>query len=373
MSYKSIHIAVLNYNGKALLKECLPSVVKSAKKYPGKCKITVIDNKSTDNSVSFLKKAFKNRVNIYIAGENRILVSYNEFIKNIKEEITIILNNDIKTKDDFLLPLMKYFEDKNTFFVSPKHLGFNGRDYQGGKNKITEKLGYFSIGPFYRNYKKDIDISSPNLFTANGAFRTKIFNRLGGFDPLYLPGGMEDMDLCYRSLKAGYKGYYEPGSIIYHKGSATFKKEFKKSTWKINNYRNSFLFTWKNLRGLPLFRHLLFLPLMLAVFVLTLRFYHIAGFFAAIGRINNIKKSKTKNIVSDSKVIKNANKNYALPVFSENNMQKAISIVIPSYNRIKELKSLLLSLFKQKYDRKKTEIIIVDDGSTDSTQNQIKT
>jgi glycosyltransferase involved in cell wall biosynthesis len=49
-----------------------------------------------------------------------------------------------------------------------------------------------------------------------------------------------------------------------------------------------------------------------------------------------------------------------------------ISIIIPSYNRLDELEELFPTLEKQTLDRKKFEIIIVDDGSTDGTENFVK-
>ena len=190
-------------------------------------KVKILFSASECERLYAIESAPLKRVTFKVGDEVRSQEGTRFTVKTVKEELTVILNNDIKTEKDFLLPLVKYFDDKDTFFVSPKHLSFDGKNYQGGKNKIIEKLGYFSVSPFYKNYKKDIDISSPDLFTANGAFRTKVFNSLKGFDSLYLPGGMEDADLCYRALKAGYKGYYEPESVIYHKGSATFKKVFK--------------------------------------------------------------------------------------------------------------------------------------------------
>ena len=47
-----------------------------------------------------------------------------------------------------------------------------------------------------------------------------------------------------------------------------------------------------------------------------------------------------------------------------------ISIVIPTYNRKKQLKYLLNNLIKQKQFIE--EIIVVDDGSTDGTFDEIK-
>ena len=47
-------------------------------------------------------------------------------------------------------------------------------------------------------------------------------------------------------------------------------------------------------------------------------------------------------------------------------MQKLLTVVIPAYNTENYLEQCLNSLLQTKY-RKETEIIVVDDGSTDST------
>ncbi len=44
------HILVLNYNGRGLLEECLPSILAAAERSPVPCRVTVVDNSSTDGS-----------------------------------------------------------------------------------------------------------------------------------------------------------------------------------------------------------------------------------------------------------------------------------------------------------------------------------
>lgn len=369
MKWKSVRIALLNYNGEALLAECLPSVIKAAENYPGTCAVTVIDNKSADNSVAMLKKRFK-KVSVWQAPENLVLVSYNGFIKTVKEEIIVILNNDMKLAPGFLAPLVPYFEKKGTFFVSPKHMSFDGKEYQGGKNKFTDRLGFLSAGPVYRGCEKDAGSSSPNLFTGNGAFDVKIFRKLGGFDPLYLPGGMEDTDLCYRAWKAGYRGYYEPKSVLYHKGSASFKKLFSNSARLTNNYRNSFLFSFKNLDLSEKIPRIILSPLTLLALLLTGRIWHILGFFAALKKLPLIKKTAHGGL-SFSAIKRAVNAERSLP-YSASAPSKELSIVVPVYNRKNELLLMLDSLLKQEYDRKKVEIIVSDDGSTDGTGEAVR-
>lgn len=51
---------------------------------------------------------------------------------------------------------------------------------------------------------------------------------------------------------------------------------------------------------------------------------------------------------------------------------KEVSIIIPSYNRKDKLRRCLKSLLNQTYSKRKYEIIIIDDGSTDGTEKAIK-
>ena len=48
------------------------------------------------------------------------------------------------------------------------------------------------------------------------------FLELGGYDPIYFPGRIEDLDLGFRGWMAGYRGYYVPESVAYHWGFGTF-------------------------------------------------------------------------------------------------------------------------------------------------------
>ena len=49
------------------------------------------------------------------------------------------------------------------------------------------------------------------------------FLALGGYDPIYFPGRIEDLDLGFRGWMAGYRGYYVPESVAFHQGFGTFE------------------------------------------------------------------------------------------------------------------------------------------------------
>ncbi len=68
-----IDIIILNYNGAAILPQCLPSIVEAAKRSPLPCQVIVLDNKSTDNSLEYIKKHFP-RLRSSLRRNNRVSV-----------------------------------------------------------------------------------------------------------------------------------------------------------------------------------------------------------------------------------------------------------------------------------------------------------
>ena len=50
---KRVHVLVLNYNGKAMMDECVPTLIAAVKKAKNPSRLTIIDNCSTDGSVAY--------------------------------------------------------------------------------------------------------------------------------------------------------------------------------------------------------------------------------------------------------------------------------------------------------------------------------
>jgi GT2 family glycosyltransferase len=78
-----------------------------------------------------------------------------------------------------------------------------------------------------------------------------------------VPSRIEDLDLGFRSWMAGWKGYYVPDSIAYHRGFASFGPAFGRAGCDRLAARNTLLFAWKNLSGRRLRHHLGWLPIRL--------------------------------------------------------------------------------------------------------------
>jgi GT2 family glycosyltransferase len=278
-------VVILNYNGKEMLLKCLPSVVEAARFAKTPTSVTVLDNGSADASEEYVRRNFP-EIEWYQAPENLVLCSYNAYLAQIIEPVAILLNNDIRVEKNFIDSLIEKFEeDPATFLVAPRVMSFDGRSIEAVDTRAGIRYGMFWADARYPGHESRTMLPSNTFASGFGAFSTQKFNALGGYDPRYLPGIMEDADLCLRAARAGYHLYYEPRSVVYHMGQASFKKAFSELKRETLAYRNTFLFMWKHYSGMRFWaEHLLFLPLRMLWMILRGRFGFVLGFWGALQR-----------------------------------------------------------------------------------------
>jgi N-acetylglucosaminyl-diphospho-decaprenol L-rhamnosyltransferase len=295
----SANIVILNYNGEALLRQFLPAVVSAAKESRYTCAVTVLDNCSRDGSEAYVKSEHPD-VRWIAAPENKVLISYNAAAEMLTEDILILLNNDIRPEPGFVDPLVRVFEQKKDAFFAASH---------GDCPLAKSRWGILSAEIEYPGYDKVIDIEGVSFSAGIGAFDRKKFLEIGGYDELYLPGRYEDVDLCYRGWKRGWKGYYVPQSRKYHVGGASFDKAFNWKATQAMVFRNSVLFMIKNVTDPILFSKFLFM-LILRLFSAALlgKWFIWTGFWGAIGRLPQALSARRRALkqfkVSDREVLK---------------------------------------------------------------------
>ena len=280
----SIHILVLNYNGLALLQECLPSVLAASHQSPIPCAVSVIDNASQDASRNWLRQALP-EVGWIPRSENTILFAYNEVIPNISEDLVLLLNNDIKVELGFIAPLIEALRARpDAFAASPRHVDFSGV-YNGGMNRCGRRLSLAWAGPAYPGADLEGKRASETLFTGNGLFRRDKFLVLNGFDKLFSPMGWEDADLCTRAWAMNWPTLYVPQSLIYHKSSASISKAFSQHSRRALGFRNATLWLAHNAPPRELLIALALLPVTLLACLFTGRFAQIEGLLRSIARL----------------------------------------------------------------------------------------
>ncbi|MBT3514448.1 MAG: glycosyltransferase family 2 protein [Nitrospina sp.] len=278
-----VTLIITNWNGSGLLRECLPTVLEAVKFDSHHLyEVMVIDDCSTDNSLKVLADEFP-EIRTEKTPHNLGFQEANNYAVILADsKIVMPMNNDIKLDPKALYHLIQYFDNKDIFAVSGKIFAFDQTTFLYGN-----RGGYFLKGHFHL-YEKPPEDDSQTLFACGGAFmvnRQKYID-LGGFDSLYHPLYYEEIDLSYRALKRGWKVYYEPQSIAYHKVQATISQQEKQHQISLISARNNYLFIWKNILDRSMtFAFLFYIPLFLLRDLFRLKFRFLLAFYMALKRL----------------------------------------------------------------------------------------
>ena len=246
-----IAIVILNYNGKEWLAKFLPNVIKYKIDY---AKIIIADNFSTDDSITYLTENFNDDIEIITLPKNTGYAGgYNEALKIIQADYFLLLNSDVSVTEHWMTPLLEVMEaDYDVAICQPKILSFNEPtkfEYAGGAGGWLDILGYpFCKGRVLGQVENDFgqyDYPSEIFWASGAAFmiRAPLFKAIGGFDANYF-AHMEEIDLCWRVKRAGFKVMVVPDAVIYHVGGGTLDYDSPKKVYL--NFRNSLYTLMKN-------------------------------------------------------------------------------------------------------------------------------
>ncbi len=265
-------IVILNWNGKNWLEKFLPSVIEHSKN----SFIYVIDNCSTDYSISFLRENFPTIKIIHNKENHGFAGGYNAGLKKIDHEFYCLLNSDVEVTENWLTPIQNIFaNDPQIAAVQPKILDFNDRNYfefAGAGGGFIDNLGYpYCRGRVFEKIEKDFGQYNDEIeiFWASGCcffIRAKDFWAQNGFDVRFF-AHQEEIDLCWRLKNSGKKIYYTGKSTVYHVGGGTLNKQSPQKTFL--NMRNNLSMILKNT------------PLMSGIFLIFFRMIldGFAGFY----------------------------------------------------------------------------------------------
>lgn len=262
-----LSIIIPNYNGKNLLQKNVPFVVKAIRLYMNKTKqqaeILIIDDKSTDESVNTINQLIKTFTSqsmqlTLIQNEKNLGFSptINKAVSKASGDIIFLMNSDVRPHEDFLLKLIPHFDDNTAVFA----VGCLEESLEDGKTILRGR----GVGKWERGLlvHKRGEVNKENTLWVNGgsgAYRKKIWDRIGGFNELYAPYYWEDIDLSYRAQKAGYRIAFEPKSLVIHEHEqGSIKKTQSPIKVQIIAQRNQFLFSLVNISDADLFTSFIF-------------------------------------------------------------------------------------------------------------------
>lgn len=220
-----VSIGIVNYNNLEYLSDCLSSLFNQTF---SKFKVIFIDNNSTDGSCDFVEKNFPDVMIIKNEKNEYFCKAHNIGIKNSGSDFHLVLNTDVILEPEFIEELLKAANmddrigivsgkimrmDKKNVDTTGLFLGKDRRPIERGyglrDSGQYEQSGYVfgagGVAPLYR-VKMLEDI----------AFRKQFFDE--NYEIYY-----DDLDISWRAFLKGWKGYYTPKAIAYHKRGGTNK------------------------------------------------------------------------------------------------------------------------------------------------------
>lgn len=230
-----VSIIIVNYNAKDCLLQCLRSIDLAMSGISGE--VIVVDNHSTDGSVRYLDRLFPCVQFISLKENLGFARANNLALERARGEFILFLNPDTLLEEPTLKVMLAYMrQNPEVGICGCRVLNPDGtlqlacrRSYPtpwASFCKISGLQRLFPKSRLFAQYNQTFRSEDETYFVdaVSGSFmfsRRCALNQSGGFDPNFFMYG-EDLDLCYRISKAGWKIAYVPDtSIIHYKGVST--------------------------------------------------------------------------------------------------------------------------------------------------------
>lgn len=248
-----LSVILINYKKPELTIACMSSLVNKLDKEFSEdlIELLIVDNASNDDSLKRLKseiisKKYKNAKLIESENNYGFAKGCNIGARASRGKFLLFLNNDTVVKDRGLLDMVNYLEENSDVAILGGQLkNVNGSlqpstgDFYNLGKAVMLLLGLQKYGLLDKSPDK---IS--NVDWVKGAIlmiKKEIFTKLGGFDEnifMYI----EDMELCYRAKKLGYKIVFYPAVNITHEEYGSTNRSFAIA----NIYKNLLYFYKKH-------------------------------------------------------------------------------------------------------------------------------
>lgn len=244
-----VAIVILNWNGAAMLRRYLPSVLQYSCE---EAAVYVADNASTDDSLELLRKDFPDCRIITLDNNWGFAEGYNKALAQIQAEYYLLLNSDIEVTEHWLTPLIAFMDSHSEVAAcQPKLLSVADRgsfEYAGACGGFIDRYGYpFCRGRMFDTVERDEGHYDTvcKIFWATGAalmIRSIDYKVVGGLDGRFFAHN-EEIDLCWRLRIMGREVYCVPESRVYHVGGGTLPKSNSMKTFL--NFRNNLTMLYK--------------------------------------------------------------------------------------------------------------------------------
>jgi len=205
-----LSIIIITLNNKKILEECIGSIKRNTKSIS--YEIIVVDNGSNDGTRSAIRSKYpdviliENTKNLGFSGAN------NKGLNIAKGRYSVLLNDDTYIKEDAFGKLAAFMDSETGVGIcGPKLLNIDGSLQRQGS----------LLSAYKWRSKSPIEVGF--VLGACMFIRMAGISKIGLLDEnLFFYN--DDLDLCKRASKAGFKVVYYPDAEIYHYGGYSSKK-----------------------------------------------------------------------------------------------------------------------------------------------------
>jgi GT2 family glycosyltransferase len=234
-----ISVVLLNYNTRDMLAACIDSLLENGEGL--ELELIVVDNASRDGSAEMVRERFPAALLVENSENTGSARGTNMGIEISSAPFVLILNPDTLIKEEALELMLGYLKSHpDVGLVGPRLVGGDG-EYQQSCHYFTilesryaillfltlmgihgcKRFGLFTNPAVDGSKMAEVDW----IYTACALVRREVFERVGLLDEDLFFGG-DDMELCYRAARAGWKTVYLPQAEIVHYGNQSAQQVF---------------------------------------------------------------------------------------------------------------------------------------------------
>lgn len=226
-----ISIIILTYNSEKYIEKLLNSLIQNNKNSieDEGMEIIVADNKSSDNTVSLVKKFAKHVSLVNNGGNLGFAKGNNKAVEKARGDYIVFLNPDAEFTTGDISKMVSHLDEPGIGVVGGKILKLDGsKELSCGKFYNYLNIALLCLGLEEKCGVRFSPKQSEFVDHVSGGFmgiRKDVFIDNGGFDEHYFMY-VEDQDLCFRLRKKGLKSFYSTGAQIKHIGQGSSNREF---------------------------------------------------------------------------------------------------------------------------------------------------
>ena len=233
-------IVILTFNKISYTKKCIESIRKYTSK--GSYEIIVVDNASTDGTISWLKEQ-SDIITIFNKDNLGFPKGCNQGIEIAQGSEILLLNNDVIVTPKWLEQMLEaLYSSEKVGAVGPVTNYAPGQEITVTYQNEAEMVSFASevTEKFKNKWSQKTKLIGFCLL-----FKKSVLEEVGVLDELFSPGNYEDDDISFRILLAGYKLLLCHDIFVHHFGSTSFRNDISKFNDLLSKNELKFLDKWK--------------------------------------------------------------------------------------------------------------------------------